>query len=348
MTALLLCTAGWKLRHDEPASADEERCTLHPLPSRADAQGRSLVVRVDEVSGLRDELAEGRIPLAVVRQEPQGWQLSHLLLRLEDHAFQLIRPPRPSAPAIADTPGPLIRAAFADNHLWLNNFECFHAQRAAPPRRVFDLSGRASPDLHARRWHRRLAEHGCPGFRPAFCDELRHFSHRTRCGRLSDGPHDAVAVLELDDKRKPSWDSGHGQVQLRSASTREWSVLERSFAGDVDALLARHGGARGVDWLPSMSQVATEVRCEAEASGNLYALRFEWALPASTGSGCPLGYRAQLSYVKTLGHATNAPLAEELDALARGFARWADSEGLQPAVADPHSLFDLHLAAAAP
>ena len=328
----VLCTGSWKLRHDEPLLAKDPPCHLHAIPEDLDTGSRSVVVEAMADQSWSHTLANDALPLALMQRQGDGWLPTHLLLRLEPQGFQLIHPPRlvdriPGEPLHA-----LLRRAFADNHLYLNNFECFYTTEAdaISCNTEFRLDQPTRPERDASRWLRALQEGRIDGFCPVFCDEWRIAHYRVLCASIDSDAYDAAAFLVLDEKRKPAWNSGHGRVMVRCRHSKAWSTLESSFAGDAQALLVQRCQASNIVWIPAVTCLSAQVCCEAQESGRLFGVCFEWFGTAESAQNSFSNYRARIAYLKTLGLLTkDLPAVVDQSRLSSAWQRWAWEEQIE-------------------
>ena len=230
MVGSFIVYGSWKIRHNEPISNGEGQLYYQMLPGRIDHSNFSILQdlrfrnqecyyfennqlkMLKSISLVGIELAnlsEGVIPLAVIKcDEKEECHATHFLTRLECYISHLIKVP--GTPFLIDMCNPTqgLIEAFEQNHLYLNNFECFYIN--GTPDTNLEVSFKICNSNYFyitlnRIWYQELAKGHIKKFMPQLGNEIQHRCYDNNQS-INGLPKETLAtIINLPLKCMPDW-----------------------------------------------------------------------------------------------------------------------------------------------
>ncbi|WP_413741624.1 hypothetical protein ACL2XO_23555 [Sodalis sp. RH15] len=328
----------WKIRHDEQVSPAERSLYFVALPEGETITDKSILCDLrgltspvldapaghPVIDASLNNLSSESIPLAVVSTTPTGWQLTHLVHRIEvwvTHFLALENLP------ISITEEELFDALctqFHQNYLYNNNFECYY-EKGIPDTELeqkFNIKQNYNFYELNERFYAALADGKVANFRPHLGDEIEHWSYDNDLFEIAPNEkHIAgyVSVMHWSRKKKIRFDEPVVTFKKKLYQEDALERWERNYHFQRIDTTPEEALSRFFELplkeLPSWRRVRLDIACEYLPTGDIYMLNFEDCRIKDVHDAAGRLQQCEIEYLKTRGKADKTNIYRGFNAL---------------------------------
>jgi hypothetical protein len=355
MSDLYIAFGSWKLRHNEPISADEQRLTLLPVVQPCDPAAQSILLRLDSAfdrragfdlspSGEQTRLAavadsqDTSIPLAVVARHELGFAFTHALFLLDREQAQLVRLP---ATYHVQTDAPLWRQIYDFNesqHVFFSNHECYYikSRETTELEQKFNFTTVYSYLQVIRELFAALDSGDFQGFRPKYTQEIQCWSYDNYFYDIlpnASGDQGYVSMIHYC-KKKDRWDDPMYMYKKKVYSQDSLERWERNYRNqrvdrDKQTMLEEFFGYP-LQVLPTWRRSRCDIGVESVENGNIFMINVDDC--QIHGMHPPDGrlQQCEIEYLMTRGVPDQASIYRDFWGLVEHVSAFLAQLGLEP------------------
>lgn len=349
--ANFIVLGSWKIRHDEPVTADVEPLRFVELPQQDLVADKSLLCDLRELNGPVMDKPAGQpvadislsnlnreiIPLAVVSLTPEGWTLTHLVHRIEVWVTHFL--------ALEELPQPVTEAGlfnhlcslFHRNYLFTNNFECYY-EKGIPDTELeqkFNIKEDYNFYELNERFYAALSDGKIANFRPHLGDEIEHWSYDNDFFEIAPNEKRVagyVSVMHWSRKKKVRFDEPVVTFKKKLYQEDALERWERNYHFKRIETTAEDELTRFFELplreLPGWRRVRLDIACEHLPTGDIYMLNFEDCRIKDVYAAAGRLQQCEIEYLKTRGKANEANIYLGFNALVKVVEDFIRGQGL--------------------